>query len=119
MPKLMLIEDDITMRSLLQTLLEIEGFDVSGCVETSQEGILNEIRANQPDLIILDVKLQESNGLDILRSLRQCDKTEKLPVLMTSGMAVEDQCIQAGANGFLLKPYMPEELIQKLRSFVN
>ncbi|MCJ7623993.1 MAG: response regulator [Anaerolineaceae bacterium] len=119
MAKLMLVEDDTTMRSLLKTLLEIEGYEVIGCVETSKEKIINSIKENQPDMLILDVHLRGSNGLDIVKDLRQDNQTFDLPVLMSSGMAMEDQCLQAGANTFLLKPYMPDELIQKLRHYVN
>jgi DNA-binding response OmpR family regulator len=119
MAKLMLIEDDATMRSLLKTLLEIEGYEVVSCIETTRERILNSIKEYSPDMIILDVHLRDANGLDIVKDLREDVQTANLPVLMSSGMAMEDQCLQAGANIFLLKPYMPDELLQKLRSFVN
>lgn len=119
MPKLMLIEDDTTMRSLLKTLLEIEGYEVVGCIETTNKSIINSIKEYTPDLIILDVHLRDANGLDIVTDLRQDTQTVDLPVLMSSGMAMEDQCMQAGATTFLLKPYMPDELIQKIRSFVS
>lgn len=118
--KVMLIEDDETMLSLISTLLEIEGFEIArlekdGCLEA----IMDCIREEQPAVILLDVHLRRINGFDLLRKLRQDDELKSTHVLMSSGMELSQQCDQQGADGFILKPYMPEELVGKLRSFLG
>jgi len=118
--KVMLIEDDETMLSLISTLLEIEGFEVAqlkedGCIDD----IIGCIRQEQPALILLDVHLRRTNGFDLLRELRQDEALKSTRILMSSGMELSQQCNQQGADGFILKPYMPEELVGKIRSFLG
>lgn len=107
------------MVSLLQTLLEIEGFRAE-CLQgkVDLEEVFAWILSEKPDLIIMDVNLRQLNGLDLIRRVRQDRLLEKVPVLMTSGMELSKECLQAGANGFILKPFMPDELVGKIRSFL-
>ncbi len=115
MPKIMLAEDDETMLSLLKTLLSLEGFTVVG-VDFSSEGILEVLRREKPDALLMDVHLPNQNGLDALREIRNDAALQDTRVIMASGMNLKEECLAAGANGFLLKPYMPEDLIALLRS---
>ncbi|MBW8011022.1 MAG: response regulator [Chloroflexi bacterium] len=113
MHKVMLVEDDPTMLSLLNTLLEIEGFNV---FETKDfRHALDEIRAAKPDLVLLDVHLQEYDGFEILEGIRQDQVTKDIAVIMSSGMALKDDCLDKGANNFIMKPYMPDELIGMIK----
>ena len=117
MYKIMLLEDDVTMLSLLHTLLEIEGYQVSHTLEYGS--VLDSIRKEDPDLVILDVNLREINGLDVLESVRNDKELKDLVVIMSSGMDLREECREKGANDFILKPYMPDELVQKIEKFVN
>ncbi|MEE9216875.1 MAG: response regulator [Anaerolineales bacterium] len=113
MPKVLIVEDDRTMVSLLATLLELDGFEV---IPTTQAGDLEQnLRNDQPDLLIMDVFLTNGDGIELLRKVRSSSEFSKLPVIMTSGMDVEDQCLEAGANGFMLKPYSPPDLLSMIR----
>jgi DNA-binding response OmpR family regulator len=114
--KVMLIEDDRTMRTILKTLLELEHFTVSLWSGQPGDDIISLIRGDKPDVLLLDVHLRTISGLDILRQIRGDHELGLMKVLMTSGMDLKDQCLEAGADGFLLKPYMPDELIQLIRS---
>jgi DNA-binding response OmpR family regulator len=115
MPKVLLAEDDFTMVSLLKTLLGMEGFQVTTLLD--QKGDLFEnIRMEKPDVLLLDVYLGELNGLDILRQLRRTPDLKTIKVVMTSGIDKSVECMAAGANAFLLKPFMPDELMNKLRN---
>ncbi len=113
--KIMLVDDDRTMRSILKTLLELENYQVVAWNGQPTSDILAQIEVEKPDLVLLDVYLREISGLDIVRSLRQNPELAGIRVLMTSGMALKDECIGAGADGFLLKPYMPDELISLVK----
>lgn len=113
--KVMLVEDDPTMVAVLTTLLEIEGYQVSAPVNKTLEEILEEIRSVQPDVILLDVHLRNVSGYDVIKLVRDDRGLSEMKVVMTSGMDLKERCLAAGANTFLLKPYMPDELIEKLR----
>lgn len=114
--KLLLVDDDRTMRMILKTLLEIEGYSVSIWEGMSSNDILEQTRATMPDLMLLDVHIREIDGLNIVRAIRQDPELAGIRVLMTSGMELRDKCLTAGANAFIMKPYMPDELIQRLHS---
>jgi DNA-binding response OmpR family regulator len=116
MAKVLLIEDDDTMLSLLETLLEIEGFQVSIFNGKSAENPLHFIHREAPEVVLLDVHLRTANGLEIARQIRQDEQLKALRILMTSGLDMRRQCLEAGADGFLMKPYMPDDLVRMIRN---
>jgi DNA-binding response OmpR family regulator len=119
-PKVMLIEDDYTMLTLLRTLLNFEGFEVSHPdSDENVEVIVNAIRAEMPSAILLDVNLRQVNGFDVLKKVRQDEGLNGMRVLMSSGLDFSNRCIEAGADAFIQKPYMPEELIGKIRQVLG
>jgi two-component system, cell cycle response regulator len=114
MKKVMLIEDDRTMCSLLRTLLLIEGVQVHSSEIGTQQSIVESIIQFKPDTLLLDFHLKKANGLEILKKIRKIPSLISLRIFMVSGMDLEDQCVYAGADGFFLKPYNPEDLINSL-----
>jgi DNA-binding response OmpR family regulator len=113
MAKILLAEDDKTMVSLLKTLLTMEGFEVLGLDVDAD--VTAAVRREQPDALFMDVHLGEQSGMQILREIRSNKDLENLRVVMTSGLDVKEQCISSGANAFLLKPFMPDDLIRVLK----
>jgi len=118
MKKVMLVEDDATMMGLLNTLLEMEGFGVVKITEDDPEKLLDTIRQERPALVLMDVHLRQVNGFDLLRMIKGEDDTKDVKVLMSSGIDFSTECEQAGADGFILKPYMPDALIMQIRQMV-
>jgi two-component system chemotaxis response regulator CheY len=115
--KVMLVDDDRTITSLIKTLLELDGYTATIVAQGRQ--VLAQVQAQQPDVLIMDVHLADGDGLDLLKELRAQPATQSLPIIMASGMDLEDQCQDAGATGFILKPYPPDQLttlIQKVLS---
>lgn len=117
MPKVMLAEDDATMLSLLSTLLKMEGFETTNL--GINEDVLAVVRRDQPDVILLDVNLAQGNGIDFLRQIRQDEELRDIVVIMSSGMPLEQESMQAGAHSFLLKPYMPDTLINAIKKEIS
>ncbi len=113
MSKIMLAEDDATMLSLLETLLGLEGFQTVKLKPT--DDVLEAIRANTPDVVLMDIHLDQGSGLDFLRQMRASEDLKHTPVIMSSGMSLANECRAAGANDFLMKPYMPNDLIELIR----
>lgn len=118
MPKVMLIEDDRVMLSLLSTLLKLEGYDIAVLREDGEAAIVQAICSSPPDLVLMDVNLRGANGLSILRQVRQHLGCQNVRFLMSSGMDVRKDCLESGADDFILKPYMPEDLLQKMRALI-
>ena len=114
MPKILLAEDDPTMVALLKTLLTIEGFEVVTILDKAGDPVEN-IRREKPDVVLLDVYLGEQDGVELVRQMRQVPELKSVKVVMTSGMNKVDECLEAGADDFLLKPYMPDDLIRRIR----
>lgn len=113
MPKVLLAEDDVTMVRLLKTLLKMEGFEIIPV--NAEDDVPSLIKRQRPDVVLLDVNLFNKNGLEILDKIRSDKSTANVRVVMASGMDVKDECVKRGANAFLLKPYMPDDLIHLLR----
>lgn len=109
----MLVDDDPITKTLLQTLLEMEGYQVIPWdIGTN---VIDKIHQAQPDLIVMDVNLNEMDGLEVLRELKADTKLAEVRVIMSSGMNYQEECQRGGANEFLLKPYMPDDLITLIR----
>lgn len=113
----MLIEDDQTMLSLLGILLDMEGFQVAKVDKFDQ--VIEDIRTENPDVILMDVHLEEFDGLEILTQMRNDEELRAKKVIMSSGMDKRYESNQAGADDFLLKPYMPDELIGLVKQMVR
>src|SRR5512143_2772279 len=105
----LLAEDNVTMVRLLGTLLTMEGFEVESV--GGDEDVLLGLERSLPDILLLDVGRPHRSGLDILDESRRSEHFSNLPVIMMSGLSVQDECMSHGADDFLLKPFLPEQLM--------
>jgi len=113
MEKVLLAEDDATMVGLLKTLLKMEGFEVIAL--DVNPGFAAAVQPERPHALFIDVHLGGQSGMKILQSIRKNRDTANIRVIMTSGLNMRDECIRNGANAFLLKPFMPDDLISVLK----
>lgn len=113
MAKVLLAEDDPTMVSLLKTLLKMEGFDVVAL--TADADVPAAAKQEKPDFLFMDVHMGKQSGLQILETIRKNPEIADLHIVMTSGLNVKDECITRGANHFLMKPFMPDDLLRLLK----
>lgn len=122
--KIYLIEDDAALRNELCRILGFQGYQVEACEEFSQAASL--VLAFDPHLVIMDLRLPGTDGLDICREIR---KTSQVPVLvLTSSNSEFDEItgLRLGADDYLTKPYSPavllahvERLLQRANPQVN
>jgi DNA-binding response OmpR family regulator len=111
--KVLLAEDDITMVSLLTTLLKMEGFSVVAL--QADDDVPAAVRREKPNVLLLDVHLMHQSGFQILDDIRNSEDISDTRVVMSSGSNVREECMYHGADGFLMKPYMPDDLITILK----
>ena len=109
MAKVLLAEDDPTMVFLLQTLLNMEGFEPVAV--DSEADVPGAVLREKPDVLFMDVHLGQQSGMDIVESIRKNPQIASVRVVMTSGLNVKEECLERGADDFLPKPFMPADLI--------
>ena len=113
MAKILLAEDDPTMISLLKTLLKMEGFEVLALDVRADVPAV--VEREKPQALFMDVHLGEQSGIKILETIRKNKDLSDLKIIMTSGLNVKEECLHHGANAFLMKPFMPDDLLNLLR----
>ncbi len=113
--RVLLIDDHALFRVGLQTLLESRGITVVGTAGSGQEG-LRLAEEQNPDVILLDMRMPDMSGLEVLRELRK--NGAEMPIVMLTTSDDEKDLVDAlrnGAQGYLLKDIEPEELEQVLK----
>ena len=116
MKKILLIEDDTDLFSLLKYNLEKEGFSLTG--QQTGKGALELCRQVRPDLILLDIMLPDSDGLDICKGIRRDPELAPVPVIFLTARASETDRIvglELGANDYVVKPFFVRELIARIK----
>lgn len=116
MKKILLIEDDSDLFSLLKYNLEKEGYSLSG-LQTGR-GALELCRQVRPDLILLDIMLPDSDGLDICKGIRKDPDLAGTPIIFLTARASETDRIvglEIGANDYVVKPFFVRELIARIK----
>ena len=114
MPKLLLVEDEPTVRETLAANLRDEGFEV--LTETDGLAGLRRAREDAPDLIILDLMLPEMDGLSVCRALR---RDSEAPIIMLTARGTEMDKItglETGADDYIVKPFSFGELLARVRA---
>jgi len=116
MKKIVLIEDDGDLFALLKYNLEKEGYVLVG--SPTGKGAIDLCRRERPDLIILDIMLPDSDGLDICKGIRNHPEIAHVPVIFLTARAAETDRIvglELGANDYIVKPFFVRELIARVK----
>ncbi len=117
MKKIVLIEDDADLFTLIKYNLEKEGFTVAGAKTGS--AALDLCRRERPDLLLLDIMLPDSDGLEICRKVRSHADLAHLPLIFLTARASETDRVvglELGANDYVVKPFFIRELIARIKA---
>ena len=115
--KVLLIEDERTIRGFMQAILTANGYDVLMAGTGAMANTM--ISSHCPDLVILDLGLPDMDGIDVLRELRSWSS---LPVVVVSARSHEHDKVQAldlGADDYLTKPFGTAELLARVRTAIR
>ena len=115
MPRVLIIEDEVPMRTALRDVLEAEGY--RALTAADGESGLKRALEEKPDLILLDIMMPKLDGYEVCAELRRL--SIPVPVLMlTAKGQVEDRVtgLDAGADDYLVKPFSTEELLARVRA---
>jgi DNA-binding response OmpR family regulator len=116
--KILLADDEEDIKTVVKLYLESKGYDVV----TAYDGLdtLDKAKAEQPDLILLDIMMPVINGFEVCKQLKADDKTSHIPVVMLSAASHADsveRAMEAGALDYIMKPFEPprvEVIIKKI-----
>jgi DNA-binding response OmpR family regulator len=115
--RILIAEDDANIRNLLSSYLSINGFETDAVGDGS--AALKHLADQRYDLVVLDIMLPGTDGLDVCRTIRQ---HQALPVLLLTALGAEDDRLegfQAGADDYMVKPFSPRELVARVDAILR
>lgn len=114
--KILVVDDDKTTCTLLETVLKMENYQTASSDQIENEDIIALLNNKRPDILILDYHLGDQDTIDFVPVIRADDNWQQLPILMTSAIDLQQECLAAGANGFILKPFDWQAVTQKVNA---
>ena len=119
MKKVLIIEDHSDMRELLTWQIELMGL-MPVTAKLGNEGVEKAI-SEKPELIIMDIMMPGMDGLAAAREIRANNETKNIPILAATALFRDSDlknCIEAGCNGYIIKPFTFQELQGKVRELI-
>jgi DNA-binding response OmpR family regulator len=116
-PRILVVDDDDRTIETVGLYLRHAGFEMIACSDGSRVADL--VREEQPALIVLDVMLPGTNGLDVCRQVRQ---RSAVPIIMLTARATEDDTLRGltlGADDYVTKPFSPRELVARVQAVLR
>ena len=119
--RILTVDDSMSIRKMIEFALKSKGYIVMAAAD-GQEGLEILERDERFELLVLDINMPRMDGLTLLRNVRQRPEWKKLPVLMltTEGQdADRDQALELGATDYMVKPFKPTELIERVAKLLD
>ena len=117
-PLILVVDDDAPIVMLMRSILREFGFEPR--TATSGEAAIDAARAERPDMVLLDKNMPGMSGSEVIRALRSEPGLEQVPILVLTGDPLgPDEIAALGANGTVQKPFDLEELVAKIREYVD
>jgi two-component system, cell cycle response regulator DivK len=114
------VEDNEYNRKIVRQLLSRTSYLLQEAMDG--EAALGMVRAQRPDLILMDVQLPKMSGLDVTRALRDDPATANVPIIVVTSFALsgdDQRAMAAGASAYIAKPYSPRELLALINTFLS
>ena len=120
---LMIVDDSATMRKIIMRTVRMSGLEFDKIEEAGNGAeALEKLGAEVLDIVLCDINMPEMNGMEFVKKAREmtsCDDTKIVMVSTESAQETIDTVMGDGANGFITKPFTPENFHEKLMPFMN
>lgn len=119
-PKILIVEDDAALSELLEWNFSAEGFEVRKTGDGDEALVM--VREELPDVIILDWMIEQTPGIEVCRQIRKRAESAKVPILMLTARAEEEDRIRGlktGADDYVTKPFSPRELMARVEALLR
>jgi two-component system, OmpR family, phosphate regulon response regulator PhoB len=119
-PKVLIVEDDAALAELLEWNFAAEGYAVRRTGD-GEEALLM-VREELPDIIILDWMIDQTPGIEVCRQIRKRTESARVPILMLTARAEEEDRIRGlktGADDYVTKPFSPRELMARVEALLR
>jgi DNA-binding response OmpR family regulator len=120
MTKIMIVDDDIETTDILETLLKMEGYEPISVNDSTIAA--QEASRVHPDMFLLDLMMPGIDGFKLCRLLRADREFAHTPIIIITALADNDSRIVAygaGANDYITKPYLPNDLVSKIKDLIE
>ena len=120
MSKILIVDDEPPIREVIRFALEVAEFQVLEAAHASEAR--NQIAAENPDLILLDLMLPGRSGLELARELKQNNKTREIPIIILTAKTQERDKVAGldiGADDYITKPFSPRELVARIKAVMR
>ncbi|HRD33380.1 MAG TPA: response regulator [Rhodocyclaceae bacterium] len=118
--KILIADDEQNIVISLEFLMKREGFEVS--IAQDGEEAINRIRADMPDLVLLDVMMPKRNGFEVCQEVKADPALQAVKVLMLTAKGRDTEVTKGlalGADAYMTKPFSTKELVEKVRSLLS
>lgn len=119
MAKILIVDDSRTSRKMLRNILESNGHEIIDEAVNGQEGV-QKFQALKPDVVTLDITMPVVDGVEALEMIKALDPESKVVMVTAAGQKNKMiECIKAGANEFLTKPFEQQEIVDVINKMSN
>ena len=115
--RVMIVDDEASLRALVRVNLEVDGFDVIEAVDGNDA--LEKMKELRPDLVLLDIMMPGKDGIEVLEDLAASEELVSIPVILLTAKGEQEDLEKGaalGARGHITKPFDPEQLVRTVKA---
>jgi two-component system, sensor histidine kinase and response regulator len=118
---IMIVDDDMTLHEMYSERLKEEGYTIGSAYDG--EEALSKVYDIKPDLILLDVMMPKMNGIDVMKKLREDDKTKNIPIILLTALVQEISKIKdmmGPSDGYMIKSEVtPAQIVESIKKIIG
>jgi DNA-binding response OmpR family regulator len=118
--RILIVDDDAGILTMLKLLLRLEGYEPLTCSNPTE--VFDYLVKEKPDLVLIDAMMPQMDGLQVIRRIQMQNLAHRPTILLLTGNVDEaygKQALESGASGIVIKPFVKEDLLDKLALFLG
>lgn len=118
--KLLIVDDDIKILKLMQTVLGNDKFDIT--TRLNADNIIKDIKKNSPDIVLLDIKLPGTSGVEAIHLIKEDDAIKNIPIIAFTSYSMKgdrERFLKMGYDGYISKPINTREISNQILQYTK